>query len=77
MTASESEPALRLVVGVNGGGILPERAPYGEGYGRGYGHGYGDVPEVGRVGDNKGGKPMSRARFLMLARLASFGETKK
>jgi len=77
LTASESEPALRLVVGVNGGGILPERAPYGEGYGRGYGHGYGDVPEVGRVGDNKGGKPMSRARFLMLARLASFGETKK
>ena len=80
-TASETSPALRLVVGVNGGGILPERRPYGEGYGRGYGWGYGwgygDGPKVGRAGDNKGGKPMSRARFLMLARLASFGETKK
>jgi len=77
MTASETSPALRLVVGVNGGGILPERRPYGEGYGHGYGHGYGGGPMAGRVGDNKGGKPMSRARFLMLARLASFGETKK
>ena len=76
-TASETSPALRLVVGVNGGGILPEKRPYGEGYGRGYGWGYGDGPKVGRAGDNKGGKPMSRARFLMLARLASFGETKK
>ena len=57
MTASETSPALRLVVGVNGGVILPERRPYGEGYGHGYGHGYGGGPMAGRVGDNKGGNP--------------------
>ena len=45
---------------------------YGYAYGHKYGGGYGD----GRVGDNKGGVPMSRARFLMLCRLASFADKK-
>ena len=76
MTASETAPALRLSVGVNGGGILKDGRPFGEAYGYAYGHKYGGGYGDGRVGDNKGGKAMSRARFLMLCRLASFADKK-
>jgi hypothetical protein len=50
--------------------------PFGEAYGYAYGHKYGGGYGDGRVGDNKGGKAMSRARFLMLCRLASFADKK-